>query len=219
MGTKVKTLVGILAGCALLVGTAAAQTQSPSGASSLDATLHRSLAERVQMPVVFATHDSLFALSLPTDEPATIFLQVTVGKNGKVKEKLTRINANHIAGYVAPVFTEAAKGLRIDPTSCRNIAGKDTAVTLTFPLEYQCVMDTTIAASRTDAYPYRSRVFYDNVQRPLFAHNRQIQQYFPGSTIEGAIQLDNPYTARLPQPDSYSGPVSYYLVFLKDQPE
>ena len=91
--------------CGLLAVPAAAQNPTPSGAPTLDETLYRSVCERVQMPVAFATRDSVFALSLPTDEPATISLQVTVGKNGRVKEKLTRINANHIAGYVAPALS------------------------------------------------------------------------------------------------------------------
>ena len=92
--------------------------------------------------MVFSTRDTLFALSLPTDEPARVYLQLTVGKNGKVKEKLTKVHANHIAGYVAPAFIEAAKDLRIDRSLLAEMTGKDTSLLLTFPMEYQCVYDT-----------------------------------------------------------------------------
>ena len=221
MGTKVKALVGSLVGCVLFASTAAAQTQTTSGRSALDEVLYRSVCERMQMPMAFSTRDTVFALSLPTDAPAEVYVQLTVGRNGKVKEKLTRINANHIAGYVAPAFVGATKGLSVDRALLGTLSGKDTAVTLTFPLEYQCVMDTTIAASRTDAYPYRSQLFYDNVINPWYTHNRNFRESLPGITLGSGFDMENPYIAqsRLPKPDAYSGPVNYYLVFLKDQPE
>ena len=142
MGTQRKTAVFALVGCAIAV-TAAAQTQPPSASvASLDRALYRSVCERIQAPMVFSTRDTTFALSLPTDEPAMVSLQVTVAKNGKVKEKLTRVDANHIAGFVAPAFLAATKGLAVDRSLLGNLTGKDTSLTLTFPLEYQCVYDT-----------------------------------------------------------------------------
>ena len=116
--------------------------------SALNKVLQYSMAERVQIPLVFSTRDSLFALSLPTaDEgPAEVYVQLTVGRNGRVKEKKTRVNANHVGQYVAPAFIAAAKGLRIDRDSVPALAGRDTSVVLTFPLEYRCVLDTMTKA-------------------------------------------------------------------------
>ena len=221
MGTKVKTFVGSLAVYVLFAGTAAAQTSMSSDPSALDAVLCRSLCERIQMPLAFATRDSVFALSLPADEPAEVYVQLIVGKNGKVKEKLTRINANHIGAYVAPAFISATKNLSVDRSILAGINGKDTSLILTFPLEYQCVMDTTITASRAGAYPYRSRLFYDNVITPWATQERKFRETLPGATIGSGFDLENPYIAqsRLPKPDAYSGPVSFYIVFLKDQQE
>ena len=178
MGTKVKTLVGTLVGCMLIAGTATAQTQSPSGSAALDENLYCSLAERVKMPVAFATRDSVFHLSLQQDEPTEIYVQVTVGRNGKVKEKLTRVNANHIATYVAPAFTEAVKGMRIDPALCR-MEGKDTAITLTFPIEYQCVLDTMSKVYlgeeyQTPPFYYTTGMApYAYIQRPVTMEGRE----------------------------------------------
>lgn len=210
MKTQIKTFAGMMTASVLFTSFAAAQNPTPSGAQSLDATLCRSVCERVQAPMVFSTRDSLFALSLPTDEPATIFLQVTVGKNGKVKEKLTRVDANHLAGYVAPAFLAAVKDLRVDRGL---LNGKDTSLLLAFPMEYQCVYDTTVLASRANKYPYQSRLFYDNFITSWWQHN----QKFKGD----GFSLENPYinSWRLPKLDSYSGPVSFYIVFLAIQPE
>ena len=153
MGTKVKTLVGSVAVCVLFVSTAAAQIQTPDGSSALYQALYRSVCERVQAPLVFSTRDTVFALSLPQDEPAEVYVQLTVGKNGKVKEKLTKVHANHIAGYVAPAFLAATKDLKIDKTLLGDLTGKDTSLILTFPLEYQCVYDT-INKEWPDTHPY-----------------------------------------------------------------
>lgn len=221
MGTKVKTLVGILAGCVLLTGSVAAQNPSSAFDASLDAALYRSVCERVQVPMVFSTRDTVFALSLPADEPAEIYVQLTVGKNGKVKEKLTRINTNHIGSYVAPAFLAATEDLRIDKSLLAEMQGKDTSLILTFPLEYCHVFDTTIVASRAGAYPYRSRLFYDNVLTPWFTHNQRYREYTPGSMIGNAISMENPYIedSRMPKLDSYSGPLNFYIVFIKDKLE
>lgn len=142
MVTKIKTFVGSLASCVLFISTAAAQTQTPSGLSALDQALRFSVCGRIQAPITFATRDTTFALSLPGDEPAEVYIHLTVGKNGKVKEKLTRVNANHIAGYVAPAFVAATKDLRVDRSLLVGMNGKDTSLLLSFPLEYQCVYDT-----------------------------------------------------------------------------
>lgn len=143
MGTRTRTLAILLAGHAALFGTWAAQAQSsPVTETSLNETLYRTVCERVQTPLVFSTRDTLFALSLPTDEPAEIYLQLTVGKNGKVKDKLTKVHANHIANYVAPAFAAATEELRIDRELLAEMQGKDTSLILTFPMQYQCVYDT-----------------------------------------------------------------------------
>lgn len=124
---------------------------------TLHQTLRQSLAERVPMPLAFSTRDTAFTLSLPTDEPAAVYVQLTVARNGKVREKLTRVNANHIAAYVAPAFVAAAKGLRVDPALCARMTGKDTALTITVPLDYQCVLDTmskAMPSMEPEFYPF-----------------------------------------------------------------
>lgn len=221
METRIRSFVGMLLGCMLFAGTAAAQVQSPSGLSALDVTLYRSLAGQVQMPLAFATQDTTFALSLPQDEPAEVYVQVTVGRNGKVKEKLTRVNANHIATYVAPAFITATKDLSVDRSMLSGISGKDTSLLLTFTLEYQFVLDTTIAASRADAYPYRSQLIYDNMIRPWATRERKFRETLPGATVGSGFDLENPYIAqtRLPKPNSYSGRLNFYIVFLSGQQE
>ena len=211
MGIKVKTLVGSLAGCVLFVSTAAAQTQTPSGSKMLDQALCRSLAERVQMPLAFATRDTAFALSLPADEPAEVYVQLTVGKNGKVKEKLTRVNANHIANYVAPAFIEGAKGLSIDRALLGNMTGKDTALTVTLPLEYQCVLDTMNKAwpgSEPRFIRFGSR--YDSGV-PQDSQIREKDQI--GDAMHGL------YDAQWKYKHSQPTRVWYYLAFLKDHSE
>ncbi|MCC8063429.1 MAG: hypothetical protein LIO68_09380, partial [Rikenellaceae bacterium] len=201
------------------VHTAAAQDSSPSG--SLDEALYHSICERVQAPLVFSTRDTVFALSLPQDEPAEVYVQLTVGKNGKVKEKLTKVHANHIAGYVAPAFLAATKAMKVDKGLLAGITGKDTSLLLTFPMEYCHVLDTTIVASRAGAYPYQSRLFYDNVLTPWITHNDRFGEYSPGSMMGHIIALENPYieNPRIPKLNDYSGPLSFYIVFFKDQPE
>ena len=129
---------GILIGCLFLATAVSGYSRS----QTLNETLYRTVCERVQTPLVFSTRDTLFTLSLPADEPAEIYLQLTVGKNGKVKDKLTKVHANHIANYVAPAFAAATEELRIDRELLAGMQGKDTSLILTFPMEYQCVYDT-----------------------------------------------------------------------------
>ncbi len=130
----------ILIGCLFFATAVSGYSRS----QTLNETLYRTVCERVQAPLVFSTRDTLFALSLPADEPAEIYLQLTVGKNGKVKNKLTKVHANHIANYVAPAFAAATEKLRIDRELLAEMQGKDTSLILTFPLEYQCVYDTVM---------------------------------------------------------------------------
>ncbi len=210
MRTFTKTLASVLAGCGLFVTTAQAQT-SPA---SLNEALYRSVCERVQAPLVFSTRDTVFALSLPQDEPAEVYVQLTVGKNGKVKEKLTKVHANHIAGYVAPAFIAATKEMRIDRSLLTGMTGKDTSLLLTFPMEYQCVYDTInkarpsmkiIAGSMPSLIDYRSTIY---------------------GSGENALQKDINkngiiYSTYEPWDYYYTKPtrVWYYLAFIKEQPE
>ena len=213
MGTKVKTFVGSLAGCVLFVSTAAAQTQPPS----LDKALHRSVCERIQAPMVFSTRDTTFALSLPTDEPAMVSLQVTVGKNGKVKEKLTRVNANHIAGYVAPAFLAATKDLRIDRNLLGTLSGKDTSLTLTFPLEYQCVYDT-INKEWPDMRLKSIAISDLRYSSSLDGSNSEIERQKEINKV-GSSPLGTDSYARWRYKNTLPSRVWYYLAFIKDQSE
>ena len=210
MGTSIRTTVLTLAGCAIAVSASA---QTPS--SSLAEALSRSVCGRVQAPMAFSTRDTAFALSLPQNEPATIFLQVTVGKNGKVKEKLTRVDANHLAGYVAPAFIAATKDLRIDRSLLGNLSGKDTSFLLAFPLEYQCVYDTMNVISNWSLEERMAVPFHylesnkGDILKPVTIKERDRQ-------VEGNVmgKGNKAYTKRI-KPT----PVWYYLAFLKDQPE
>ena len=88
--------ISILGGLLLSVVPARSQT------GELEEILTNNIKERIQMPLLFSTRDTAFALSLPDDEPAEVYLHVTVDRKGRVKEKLTRVNANHLGAYVAP---------------------------------------------------------------------------------------------------------------------
>ncbi|WP_300728429.1 hypothetical protein [uncultured Rikenella sp.] len=211
-----KTLRMFCMGLALVVsfGTLV-QAQQPV----LDRVLQYLLTERVQLPLVFSTRDSLFALSLPTaDEgPAEVYVQLTVGRNGRVKEKKTRVNANHVGQYVAPAFTAAAKGLRIDRDSVPALVGRDTSVVLTFPLEYCCVLDTmtkawpnageelqtTLKIINTEAYPSMSH--FDNY-RPMT--NIDIENAGRKETSRSISFAEWKYKQTIPTA------IWYYLVFL-----
>ena len=208
MGTLIKTTVFALAGCAIAVNATA---QTPS--SSLAEALSSSVCERIQAPVVFSTRDSLFALSLPTDEPATIFLQVTVGKNGKVREKLTRVDANHLAGYVAPVFVAATKDLRVDRSLLGNLAGKDTSLLLAFPMEYQCVYDT-INKEWPDMTPITIQFSDKAYESSLYGSNSS--SAMQERINEGIFYTPNPWGEyRRAKPTR----IWYYLAFIKESQE
>ena len=137
---KTSQKYGILIGCLFFATAVSGYSRS----QTLNETLYRTVCERMQAPLVFSTRDTLFALSLPNDEPAEIYLQLTVGKNGKVKDKLTKVHANHIANHVAPAFAAATEELRIDRELLAGMQGKDTSLILTFPMQYQCVYDTVM---------------------------------------------------------------------------
>lgn len=220
MGTRTRTLAILLAGHAALFGTWAAHAQSsPVTETSLNETLYRTVCERVQAPLVFSTRDTLFALSLPADEPAEIYLQLTVGKNGKVKNKLTKVHANHIANYVAPAFAAATEELRIDRELLAGMQGKDTSLILTFPMQYQCVYDTIIEVPHT-ASPLSSRSLgyvytkhWEQSAAWIDAWNKS--KIYPTPWY---VLADNPYSfnKHMPKTDSYSGSVCFYLAFIHE---
>ncbi len=210
MRTFTKTLASVLAGCGLFVTAVQAQT-SPA---SLNEALYSSVCERVQAPLVFSTRDTVFALSLPQDEPAEVYIQLTVGKNGKVKEKLTRVHANHIAGYVAPAFIAATKEMKVDKGLLTGITGKDTSLLLTFPMEYQCVYDTInkewpITIDGAALMPFYSLSAPGHLKRPITVHERE-QRIHNWSPVDAAQQL---YIQAEPTR------VWYYLAFIQSQPE
>lgn len=210
MKTQIKTFAGMMTASVLFTSFAAAQNPTPS---TLDKALCRAVCERVQAPMVFSTRDTAFALSLPTDEPATVFLQVTVGKNGKVKEKLTRVDANHIAGYVAPAFVAAVKDLRVDRSL---LNGKDTALQLAFPLEYQCVLDT-VNKAWPSMTPKAWQISDLTAPRTYWHDGMNSEAGIQEMIKNGTIQT--PYDAQSKYLESKPTRVWYYLAFIKDQPE
>lgn len=160
--------------------------------------------------MALATRDTTFALSLPTDEAATISLRVTVGKNGKVKEKLTRVDANHIARYVAPAFIAATKDLRIDRSLLGTLSGMDTSLTLAFPLEYQCVYDT-INKELPDMTPIPWRIS-DLLAPRAHWHGKNNEDAIQEMIRKGTIRTSySKYSITKPTR------VWYYLAFIKDQ--
>lgn len=190
--------------------------QSLSSSASLDAALYRSVCERIDGPMVFSTRDTLFALSLPVDEPAEVYVQITVGRNGKVKEKLTRVNANHLAGYVAPAFISATKDLQVDRSLVGNLTGKDTSLVLAFPLEYQCVYDT-VSKEQPDAGAelrkelYRHYVHYEGGAYTNTQMKRELDMQ--RSTRSGLYLADYKYEKAEPTP------VWYYFACITDKSE
>ncbi|WP_297625170.1 hypothetical protein [uncultured Rikenella sp.] len=210
---KLKVLGGMAVVAVLSVGSLSAQHVD------LNRVLCRSVTERVQLPLVFSTRDSLFALSLPTaDEgPAEVYVQLTVGRNGRVKEKKTRVSANHVGVYVAPAFTAAAKGLQIDRDSVPALAGRDTSVVLTFPLEYRCVLDTMTrawpnAGDRLREISFSQITYYDQgnyvTSRPLTVD--ELERSMRGHAVSGVSAVESQYRRAVPTP------IWYYLVFLSN---
>ena len=205
--------------------------QSLSSSASLDAALYRSVCERIDGPMVFSTRDTLFALSLPVDERAEVYVQITVGRNGKVKEKLTRVNANHIGAYVAPAFVSATKDLRVDRSLVGNLTGKDTSLVLAFPLEYHCIYDTlskewpnmgdyvreslrTIPDSydlanmgwKKPIYPYQRRSYPELATYQIELDSRS-NLWYAFSRAEREYQTATPT------------PIWYYLAFIRESQE
>ena len=202
-------------GCAMLLSAIPAHSQT----TELEKMLTSSIKERVQMPLLFSTRDTTFALSLPDNEPAEVYLHVTVDRKGRVKEKLTRVNANHLGAYVAPTFADATKELRVPDEAMPALAGKDTSLMLAFEVAYCHLGDTTLVASRAHEHPYRSPITYFNVIAPWDRHQKALKQAFPGTfTYVGELGIENPYIAvsRLRKLDTYSGPVNYFAAFLAE---
>ena len=202
-------------GSAMLLSAIPAHSQT----TDLEKMLTSSIKERVQMPLLFSTRDTTFALSLPDDEPAEVYLHVTVDRKGRVKEKLTRVNANHLGAYVAPTFADATKELRVPNETMPALTEKDTSLMLTFEVAYCHLGDTTLVASRAYEHPYRSPITYFNVITPWYRHQKALKQAFPGTfTYVGELGIENPYIAvsRLRKLDTYSGPVNYFAAFLTE---
>ena len=202
-------------GSAMLLSAIPAHSQT----TELEKMLTSSIKERVQMPLLFSTRDTAFALSLPDDEPAEVYLHVTVDRKGRVKEKLTRVNANHLGAYVAPTFADATKELRVPNETMPALTGKDTSLLLAFEVAYCHLGDTTLVASRAYEHPYRSPITYFNVISPWHRHQKAFKQQFPGTFVYlGTLGIENPYVAieRLPKPDAYSGTVSYFVAMLAE---
>ncbi|WP_294600541.1 hypothetical protein [uncultured Rikenella sp.] len=210
---KTQILRTLCMGLALLVSSVTfLQAEQPV----LERVLQRSVVEHVQMPLVFSTRDSLFALSLPTaDEgPAEVYVQLTVGRNGRVKEKKTRVGANHVGQYVAPAFIAAAKGLRIDRDSVPALTGRDTSVVLTFPLEYRCVLDTV------SKKPFGGDDWMRQVSKRL-SENSYYNAYRPMTLEEIDKNMHEHTQAAVSTAEYYRNKteatrVCYYLVFLGD---
>lgn len=212
MGTRTRTLAILLAGHAALFGTWAAQAQSsPVTETSLNETLYRTVCERVQAPLVFSTRDTLFALSLPADEPAEIYLQLTVGKNGKVKDKLTKVHANHIANYVAPAFAAATEELRIDRKLLAGMQGKDTSLILTFPMQYQCVYDTI-----NKEWPDMTPKPWGILVIPSTSFHRHGGENALQTGVRASGNIDTPYNPWYKYRNTEPTRIWYYLTFIHE---
>lgn len=193
-------------GCALLLSAIPARSQT----TDLEKMLTSSIKERVQMPLLFSTRDTTFALSLPDDEPAEVYLHVTVDRKGRVKEKLTRVNANHFGAYVAPTFADATKELRVPDEAMPALAGKDTSLLLAFPLEYQCVFDTI-----NKAWPDMGERIRQGSRIPMYYYNPRSSSKYDPNYLEGWVSTGVSY-AKFLYKNTLPSPVWYYLAFLKE---
>ena len=201
------TAFGLAACFAMMAGQAFAQAGSAAD-GILETALTEAVVNRVENPIVFSTRDTLFALSLPTDEKPEIYLHITVGKNGKVKEKMTRVNANHIGANVAPAFVEATKELRIDRALLAGVSGRDTALMVTIPLAYQCVLDT-VSREWPDVEAKLQKILH----RPYLYHEGKI----PQKRIERDMESYVSAAFMFSNSDYYDAeptPIWYYLTFI-----
>ena len=203
------TAFGLAACFAMMAGQAFAQAGS-SADGRLETALMEAVVSRVENPIVFSTRDTLFALSLPTDEKPEIYLHITVGKNGKVKEKMTRVNANHLGANVAPVFVEATKELRIDRALLAGISGRDTAVMVTIPLDYQCVLDTVSRAwpdseAKLQKILHAPYLYYDGAFTATPKRREKDMQDWTDWAF---------YSSKSEYYDSEPTPIWYYLTFI-----
>ena len=208
------TAFGLAACFAMMAGQAFAQAGSAAD-GRLETALMEAVVSRVENPIVFSTRDTLFALSLPTDEKPEIYLHITVGKNGKVKEKMTRVNANHIGANVAPAFVEATKELRIDRALLAGMSGRDTAVMVTIPLAYQCVLDTVSkawpdASEKALNVLYRPYTYFEHPKVPLNTRATR-EETMEGWARGGYSSALSSY--RLSEPT----PIWYYMAFIANK--
>ena len=210
-------------------------------AQTLNRALFHAVSERIDGPVFFSTRDTLFALALPTDEPAEIYVQLTVGRNGKVKNKLTRVSANHIGAYVTPVFLSATKDLRVDRALLASLSGRDTSLFVVFPLQYQCIYDTVSKEwpnagdyLRKEYLSYIPKSYNFTLNEPWWGKKqlgwgRPAYPYIKGSSSELiAYQMElesdgHAYSAYSWAKSQYAKsvptPVWYYLAFITDKPD
>ena len=165
----------------------------------------------MQAPLVFSTRDTLFALSLPADEPAEIYLQLTVGKNGKVKDKLTKVHANHIANYVAPAFAAATEELRIDRELLAGMQSKDTSLILTFPMEYQCVYDTI-----NKEWPDMTPKPWGRLVIPTTSFHRHGGENALQTGVRTNGNIDSPYNPWYKYRNTEPTRIWYYLTFIHE---
>ncbi len=146
-------------------------------------------------------------------------MQLTVGKNGKVKEKLTKVHANHIAGYVAPAFIAATKEMRIDRSLLTGMTGKDTSLLLTFPMEYQCVLDTINKARPEEdlnevmGMPFNRVNSYLGGNIPSPMNVKQRERELANAIASYPSYMNTKYLEAEPTR------VWYYLAFIQGQPE
>ena len=203
-------------GCALLLSAIPARSQT----NDLEESLTCCIKERLQMPLLFSTRDTTFALSLPDDEPAEVYLHVTVDRKGRVKEKLTRVNANHLGAYVAPTFADATKELRVPNEAMPALSGKDTSLLLTFSLEYQCMLDTVSAAQPNAVEELNKRLKKINTRE--YPAMFRAEGYVPMtiSDIEKHSRLQTMLSAETsinPRYRKSTTPIWYYLAFFKEE--
>ena len=202
-------------GCAMLFSAIPAHSQT----TELEKILTGSIKERVQMPLLFSTRDTTFALSLPDNEPAEVYLHVTIDRKGRVKEKLTRVNANHLGAYVASTFADATKELRVPNEAMPALTGKDTSLLLAFPLEYQCVFDTISQEHPNAAEELNKRLKKINTRE--YPAMFRAEGYVPMtiSDIEKHSRLQTMLSAEAsinPRYRKSTTPIWYYLVFFKE---
>ena len=224
MKTGFKTWFGIAVVLALFRNGVMAQETDSFG--SLEKAFLCSISERIDGPVFFSTRDTLFALALPTDEPAEIYVQLTVGRNGKVKNKLTRVSANHIGAYVTPAFLSATKDLRVDRAMLASLSGRDTSLFVVFPLQYQCIYDTIskewpnagdYARKAVSRIPDSRDMAYMILEKPNYSYIKGYSSELTTYQIEyknSCVGSGGYSWAKSQYAKSVPTPIWYYLAFI-----